>query len=268
MHPLVNIGVSAARSAGNLILRSTEKLDQLRIQRKGPRDFVSEVDRAAEDEIIRIIHKAYPDHAILGEESGAQGDNEVEWIIDPLDGTTNYLHGLPHYCVSIGVRERGKLTHGVVYDPYRQDLFTASRGEGALLNSRRIRVAQRARKISEALIGTGEPFTPGPRLDRYLPQLQALVGHCGGIRRAGAAALDLAYVASGRLDAFWELNLKPWDIAAGIVLCREAGAAVYGLKDSDVMKSGDIVAAHPRLLEELRRILENEAGRPQIDPQG
>lgn len=256
MHPLLNIGISAARSAGNLILRSMEKLDQIRVERKGPRDFVSEVDRGAEAEIIRIIHKAYPDHAIIGEESGFIGENAVEWIIDPLDGTTNFLHGLPHFCVSIGVREHGKLTHGVVYDPYRQDLFTASKGEGALLNNRRIRVSNKPRKLSEALIGTGEPFTPGPRLDRYMPQLTALVGHCGGIRRGGAAALDLAYVASGRLDAFWELNLKPWDLAAGIVLCQEAGAAVYGLKDSNVMKTGDIAVAHPRLLEELRRVLE------------
>ncbi|MEN8720831.1 MAG: inositol monophosphatase family protein [Oceanococcaceae bacterium] len=256
MHPLVNIGVSAARSAGNLILRSMEKLDQIRVERKGPRDFVTEIDRAAEAEIIRIIHKAYPGHAILGEESGAQGDNPVEWIIDPIDGTTNFLHGLPHFCVSIGVREHGKLTHGVIYDPYRQDLFTASRGDGALLNNRRIRVNSRPPRLAEALIGTGEPFTPGPRLNRYLPQLTALVGHCGGIRRAGSAALDLAYVASGRLDAFWELNLKPWDLAACIVLCQEAGAAVYGLKESNVMQSGDIAVAHPRLLEELRRVLE------------
>nr|MBV6628615.1 inositol monophosphatase [Oceanococcus sp. HetDA_MAG_MS8] len=256
MHPLVNIGVSAARSAGNIILQSMEKLDQLRVERKGPRDFVSDVDRAAEAEIIRIIHKAYPDHSILGEEGGALGENPVEWIIDPLDGTNNYLHGLPHFAVSIGVRENGKLVHGVIYDPYRQDLFSASKGEGALLNSRRIRISKRPKKLVEALVGTGEPFTPGPRLDRYRPQINALLGHSGGIRRAGAAALDLAYVASGRLDAFWELGLKPWDIAAGIVLCREAGAAVYGLDDTDVMHSGDIVAAHPRLLEELRRVLE------------
>lgn len=263
MHPLVNIGVSAARNAGDLILRSMDKLDQLRVERKGPRDFVSEVDRGAEAEIIRIIHKAYPQHAILGEESGSQGDGDVEWIIDPLDGTTNFLHGLPHFCVSIGVRESGRLTHGIIYDPYRQDLFTASRGEGALLNNRRIRINKRPAKLSEALIGTGEPFTPGPRLNRYLPQLTALVGHCGGIRRAGSAALDLAYVASGRLDAYWELSLKPWDIAAGIVIAQEAGATVYGLKDSNVMQSGDIAVAHPRLLEELRRVLEpaNSSGK-------
>lgn len=245
MHPLVNIAVSAARAAGNQIMRSFERVDQLQIERKSRNDFVTQVDRNAEREIINIIHKAYPQHAILAEEGGAQGDNEVVWIIDPLDGTTNFLHSLPHFAVSIGIQVRGRLEHGVIYAPCTQDLYCASRGTGATLNNRRIRVSN-CKDMEMALIGTGVPLRE-ESLERYLPMLRNVAAQTAGVRRAGAASLDLAYVAAGRLDAFWELGLKPWDMAAGIVLVQEAGGMVselYG-KD-DPLDSGHILAAHTK----------------------
>lgn len=246
MHPLVNIAVSAARAAGNYIMRNLDRVDQLQIERKGRNDFVTMVDRGAESEIIRIVHKAYPQHAILGEEGGKVGDNEVVWIVDPLDGTTNFLHRFPHFAVSIGIQVRGRLEHGIVYAPCTQDLYIASRGAGATLNSRRIRVSA-CRDLDEALIGTGVPLRAA-HLDAYLPMLTTVVANTAGIRRAGSAALDLAYVAAGRLEAFWELNLKPWDIAAGIVLVQEAGGMVteiYGAPDP--LATGNILAANPKL---------------------
>ncbi|ORE88332.1 inositol-1-monophosphatase [Oceanococcus atlanticus] len=250
MHPLVNIGISAARAAGNIMMRHLDRVDQLKIDRKGRYDFVSDVDHRAEQAIIETIHRAYPDHAILGEESGEHGEHEVQWIIDPLDGTTNYLHQIPHFCTSIGIVDRGELAHAIVYDPFKEELFTASKGRGAQLNRRRIRVSG-ARRLDQALITTGEPLDEGPRMDRYLPQLERVTKGGGGIRRSGSAALDLAYVAAGRYDGFWELNLKPWDIAAGILLVREAGGAVQELAGGDPLKSGDIAAANTRLIEPL-----------------
>ena len=246
MHPLVNIAVSAARSAGNFIMRNMDHVDQLKIERKGRNDFVTQVDRGAESEIIKIIRKAYPQHAVLGEEGGADGDNEVLWIIDPLDGTTNYLHGLPHFAVSIGIQVRGVLSHGVIYAPCTQDLYLASRGSGATLNSRRIRVST-TKEMDLALIGTGVPIRAA-KLDAYLPMLRRVVETTAGVRRAGSAALDLAYVAAGRLDAFWELGLKPWDIAAGLVLVQEAGgiaSEIYG--GPDLLATGHVLAANPKL---------------------
>ncbi|RZO85584.1 MAG: inositol monophosphatase [Oceanococcus sp.] len=250
MHPLVNIGISAARAAGNIMMRHLDRVDQLKIDRKGRYDFVSDVDHRAEQAIIETIHRAYPDHAILGEESGEHGEHEVQWIIDPLDGTTNYLHQIPHFCTSIGIVDRGELAHAIVYDPFKEELFTASKGRGAQLNRRRIRVSG-ARRLDQALITTGEPLDEGPRMDRYLPQLERVTKGGGGIRRSGSAALDLAYVAAGRYDGFWELNLKPWDIAAGILLVREAGGSVQELAGGDPLKSGDIAAANTRLIEPL-----------------
>lgn len=247
MHPLVNIGISAARAAGRIMLRHLDRVDQLRIDRKGHFDFVSDVDRAAEQEVIDIIHRAYPSHAILAEESDPIGDHDIEWIIDPVDGTTNYLHKIPHFCVSIGVREKGELAHGVVYDPIKDEMFTASRGQGALLNRRRIRVSA-TKHLDQALIATGEPVSKGPRWERYQPQLLRMIPQVGGIRRAGSAALDLAYVAAGRLDGYWELGLQPWDMAAGIVLVQEAGGTVEDLDGQDVIASGNILASNPRLL--------------------
>jgi myo-inositol-1(or 4)-monophosphatase len=246
MHPLVNIAVSAARYAGNFIMRNLERVDQLQVERKGRNDFVTQVDRGAEAEIIKTIRKAYPQHAVLGEEGGQDGEHEVLWIVDPLDGTTNFLHGLPHFAVSIGIQVKGKLEHGVIYAPATQDLYCATRGSGATLNNRRIRVSG-ATDLSTALIGTGVPIRAA-NLDAYLPMLRKVVENTAGVRRAGSAALDLAYVAAGRLDAFWELNLKPWDIAAGLVLVQEAGgiiSEIYGAKEP--LDTGNVLAATPKL---------------------
>lgn len=258
MHPLVNIAVSAARSAGNFIMRNLDRVDQLTVESKGRNDFVTQIDRSAEGEIVKIIRKAYPQHAILGEEGGASGSNEVVWIIDPLDGTTNFLHGLPHFAVSIGIQVRGKLEHGVIYAPCTQDLYIATKGSGATLNNRKIR-GSTAKELDSALIGTGVPIR-ADLLDAYMPMLKTIAGNSAGIRRAGSAALDLAYVAAGRLDGYFELGLKPWDMAAGIVLVQEAGGTVTELYDSrgDVMSSGHILAAphklHAQLAEALRGV--------------
>ncbi len=230
------------------MMRHLDRVDQLKIDRKGRYDFVSDVDHRAEQAIIETIHRAYPDHAILGEETGEHGDHEVQWVIDPLDGTTNYLHQVPHFCTSIGIVDRGELAHAIIYDPFKEELFTASKGRGAQLNRRRIRVSG-TRRLDQALITTGEPLDEGPRLDRYLPQLERITKGSGGIRRTGSAALDLAYVAAGRFDGFWELNLKPWDIAAGILLVREAGGTVLELAGGNPMKTGDIVAANQKLIQ-------------------
>jgi len=246
MHPLVNIAVSAARAGGNYIMRHYERTDQLLIERKSYNDFVTQVDRGAEREIIHLIHKAYPQHAILAEESGAQGESEITWIIDPLDGTTNFLHRIPHFGVSIGIQVRGRLEHGVIYAPCTQDLYVASRGAGALLNNRRMRVSS-CKDLSEALIGTGVPLRE-EYLDRYLPQLRNVAAQTAGVRRAGSAALDLAYVAAGRLEAFWEFGLKPWDIAAGILMITEAGGMVSGLEDGEApLETGNIFASNAKL---------------------
>jgi myo-inositol-1(or 4)-monophosphatase len=269
MHPLVNIGISAARAAGNFIVRNLDRVDQLQIERKGRNDFVTQIDRGAESEIIKIIRKAYPQHAVLGEEGGrndvAGADSEVLWIVDPLDGTTNFLHTLPHFAVSIGVQVRGRLEHGIVYAPCTQDLYVASRGSGATLNNRRIRVSGTI-DLGSALIGTGVPIRAG-NLDAYLPMLRMVAEQTAGVRRAGSAALDLAYVAAGRLDAFWELSLKPWDMAAGLVLVQEAGgiiSEIYGADDA--LKSGHVLAAtpklHPLLAEQLGQIARANAAPP------
>ena len=258
MHPMLNIAVRAARRAGAIINRAALDSGGLQIRSKQANDFVTEVDRAAEAAIIDAVQKSYPDHAILGEESGAieSAKQEYRWIIDPLDGTTNFIHGFPQYCVSIGVEHRGSLAHGVVYDPVRNELFTASKGRGAFLNDRRMRVSK-CLKLQDALIGTGFPFKEMTRADLYLKQLRALMEKSSGVRRAGAAALDLAYVACGRLDAFWELGLMPWDMAAGVLLIQEAGGLVGDLDgDQGFMESGDLCAATPKifspLLQELR----------------
>jgi myo-inositol-1(or 4)-monophosphatase len=258
MHPMLGIAVRAARRAGSIINRAALDSGGLQIRSKQANDFVTEVDRAAEAAIIEAVQKSYPEHAILGEESGAieTGKAEYRWIIDPLDGTTNFIHGFPQYCVSIGVEHRGVLAHGVVYDPGRNELFTASKGRGAFLNDRRIRVSK-CLKLQDALVGTGFPFKEMARADLYLRQLRTLMEKSSGVRRAGAAALDLAYVACGRLDAFWELGLSPWDMAAGALLIQEAGGLVGDLEgDQGFMESGDLCAATPKLftilLEALR----------------
>ncbi|MEO1035725.1 MAG: inositol monophosphatase family protein [Pseudomonadota bacterium] len=256
MHPLVNIAVGAARQAGNILLRSQKRVDTLKVRSKGRNDWVSEADVAAEQAIIEHIHKHYPDHAILGEESGSIGESDHIWIIDPLDGTTNFLHGFPVFCVSIGIEVRGRLEHGVVYDPNRGELFTASRGAGAQLDGRRIRVSA-SRRIDDALVGTGFPYREDSDDDAdYLRQLRKVLSRTAGVRRPGAAALDLAYVAAGRLDGFWEFHLKPWDIAAGAVLIREAGGIVTEVNgDGNFMQSGHVLAASAKLYPELLALL-------------
>jgi myo-inositol-1(or 4)-monophosphatase len=257
MHPTLNIAVRAARRAGSIINRAALDGSALEVKSKHVHDYVTQVDRAAEEAIMEVVRKAYPDHGFLAEESGASDERaEVRWIIDPLDGTTNFIHGFPQYCVSIAVEQRGALAHAVVYDPARNELFTASKGRGAFLNDRRIRVSK-CRRLQDALVGTGFPFKELTRLDLYLRQLKRLMSEASGVRRAGAAALDLAYVACGRLDAFWELGLSPWDMAAGALLIQEAGGLVGDLEgDAGFLESGDICAATPKvfppLLEALR----------------
>lgn len=254
MHPHVNLAVRAARAAGSIIMRHLAQVDQLTVTAKQRNDFVTEVDQAAEQEIIRIIGRAHPDHTIIAEESGEQGKGEPTWIIDPLDGTTNYIHRFPQFAVSIAMVERGQIEHGVVYAPFTQELFTASRGAGAQLDGRRIRVSA-VRTLERALVGTGFPNRPGQKLDDYMQQFRAVTESASGVRRAGAAALDLAFVAAGRLDGFWEMGLKPWDIAAGMLLITEAGGRVGDLTGDDVLNSGDIVAGNPRIFSALNSLL-------------
>jgi myo-inositol-1(or 4)-monophosphatase len=254
MHPMLTTAVKAARRAGNIINRGAREIDLLTVTAKGPKDFVSEIDRAAESAIVETLLAAYPDHAILAEEGTAKGKNasaEHVWIIDPLDGTTNFLHGFPQYCVSIALSHRGVVTQGVVYDPVRNDLFTASRGRGAYLNDRRIRVSKR-QHLRECLIGTGFPFRDGSYLDTYLGMMRAMIQHTAGIRRPGAAALDLAYVAAGFYDGFWEVGLNPWDVAAGSLLVLEAGGLIGDLDgEGDYLAGGQVIAANPKIFAQM-----------------
>lgn len=250
MEPMINIALRAARKAGENIVRASDDLHRFEVKAKGVNDFVTEVDINAEQEIIYHLQKAYPDHAILGEESGLLGskDAEYRWIVDPLDGTTNFIRGLPHYAISIACVYRGKLEHAVVLDPVRREEFTASRGRGAQLNGHRIRVSALT-SLEGALLGTGIPFKNhcDDKIVPYSKSIEVLAAQCAGIRRAGAASLDLAYVAAGRLDAFWEIGLAPWDIAAGALLVREAGGLVADIDASDnYMESGNIVCGNPK----------------------
>ncbi|HEY4644926.1 MAG TPA: inositol monophosphatase family protein [Steroidobacteraceae bacterium] len=262
MQPLLNIAIRAARRAGDLIVRSLPRLDSIHVATKGRNDFVSEIDRLAEQEIINTIRRTHPDHGFLGEESGRSGSEENFWIIDPLDGTTNFLHGFPTFAVSIAFQTRGRLDQAVVYDPMRQELFTASRGDGAQLEGRKIRVSNQ-RGLEGALIGTGFPFRSNVQwADAYLAMFKTVMGATAGIRRPGAAALDLAYVAAGRLDGFWEFGLHPWDTAAGTLLIQEAGGRVGTLLGEDYKQGGNILAGAPKVFEALV-----EALRPDV-PEG
>ena len=255
MHPLVNIAVRAARRAGNVILRNLNRVDALTVVAKGRNDFVTEVDRAAEQEIITTVRRSYPSHAFLAEESGSTaggaGEDEFLWIIDPLDGTTNFLHGFPQFCVSLAVQYRGKIEHAVIYDPWRQELFTATRGDGAYLDGRRIRVSK-AKGLEGTLIGTGFPYRENLHfMDPYLGMFRAVSMKAAGLRRPGSAALDLAYVAASRTDGFWELGLSPWDTAAGILLIQEAGGRVGTLTGGEYQLGPHIVAGAPKVYEAL-----------------
>lgn len=254
--PIINIAVEAARAAGNIIVRAMKRLDTVKIAEKHPNDFVTEVDQRVEQEIISIIQKAYPTHSILGEEGGEIQGDDYQWIIDPIDGTRNFIHGFPHFAISIAVAHKNKLEHGVIYDPIRQELFTASRGKGAHLNERRIRVSQR-KHLGECLLGTGFAYRHVTN-DHTIPSriLHGIIPVCGDIRRAGAATLDLAYVACGRLDGFWELGLHIWDIAAGILLVKEAGGMVCDPSGGEnYLKTGNIVAANPAIMRQFLKTI-------------
>jgi len=259
MHPMLNTAVKAARRGAAIINRASFDLDRVKVTEKNPNDFVTEVDEAAEQAIIEVLKTAYPDHAILAEESGASAnlhdDNENVWIIDPLDGTTNFIHGFPQYCVSIALQQRGQITQAVVYDPTRNDLFTATKGGGAYLNEKRIRVTKRD-KINDALIGTGFPFRATDDIDQYLKMFKIMSQSCAGLRRPGSAALDLAYVACGRLDGFFEKGLKPWDLAAGSLLITESGGIVGTFEgESDYLYKGDILAGTPKVFAQMVSLL-------------
>lgn len=262
MHPMLNIAVRAARNAGDLIIRSLQHVDHLQITTKGLNDFVSDVDRVAEQEIIRTIQKSYPDHAIMAEESGEQGDNDTVWVIDPLDGTKNFLHGFPHYCVSIAIRVRGRIDHAVIYDPLRDELFSASRGDGAQLNDRRLRVTKR-KELAGALLATGFPFKYPQHLDSYMAAFAAVFPQVADIRRTGSAALDLAYVAAGRLDGYWEIGLEKWDLAAGVLLVEEAGGSISDfVGGDDYFNNGNVIVGnlkiHQQILDSITPSLTDE----------
>lgn len=256
MHPLVNIAITAAKEAGNIIHKSSQQLDRIKINEKNQNDFVSDIDLQAERKIIQTIQKSYPDHNILAEESGHidQG-SEYTWIIDPIDGTTNFIHGFPFYCVSIAVQHKNRIEHSVIYDPTRLELFTASRGQGAMLNNKRLRVNNQ-NQFAKTLIGTGFPFRNKAVAQKYFDTFTAIFDQCAGVRRAGAAALDLAYVAAGRLDGFWEFSLKPWDIAAGSLLVKEAGGLVCDSEGQEnYLKTGNVVAGNPKTLKALLQLI-------------
>ncbi|MEJ2425776.1 MAG: inositol monophosphatase family protein [Candidatus Thiodiazotropha sp.] len=256
MNPMVTIAVRAAREAGRIITRSFERLDRLTIADKGNNDFVTEVDRNAEAAIIDVLRSKYPHHAILAEESGQHQGDEYQWVIDPLDGTTNYLHGFPQFAVSIALKVKGRLEAGVVYDPVHEEMFTASRGDGALLNDRKIRVSPR-KGLNGALLGTGIPYRDFRYIDNYLGMMRDLLKDSAGVRRPGSAALDFAYLAAGRIDGFWELGLSEWDFAAGALLVREAGGLVTDIGGGErFLETGNVLAGNMKVHNAmLKRIL-------------
>lgn len=258
LHPMLNIAVKAARAAGSIINRAALDLEVLKVGSKGPNDFVSEVDQAAEQAIIDVLLEAYPDHGILAEESGRTRGNKTSdytWIIDPLDGTTNFLHGFPVYAVSIALAHRGQVQQAVVYDPTRNDLFYASRGRGAFLNDRRLRVSKRTR-IADALVGTGFPFRKGDNFKRYVKMFEEVMQSCAGLRRPGAAALDLCYVAAGFYDGFFETGLNPWDVAAGSLMITEAGGLIGNFTgEADFLYQREVVAGNPKVYGQLVQLL-------------
>lgn len=267
MHPMVNVALGAARQAGEIIARAAERVDLIKVGRKSANDYVSEVDQAAEKEILYHLRKAYPDHLITAEETGTTGNpdniNGYEWIIDPLDGTTNFVRGIPHFAVSIACLKEGRLQHAVILDPIRREEFTASRGSGAQLNGRRIRVSQR-QSLNEAVLGTGIPFREPAldRVDEYVDTLRQFATSTAGIRRAGAAALDLAYVAAGRFDGFWEMGLQRWDTAAGALLVLEAGGLITDFDGAgNWLESGNIIAANPKCLKAMLQVIKPRLSR-------
>ena len=255
MHPMLNIAVRAARAAGDSIVREMDRACDISIESKGKNDFVTEVDKNAEEIIINTIKNAYPNHAFLAEETGLSGEGDFLWIIDPLDGTTNFLHGFPHFAVSIALQHKGVLDQAVIYDPLKQELFTASKGTGALLNNKKIRVTSK-KSLDGALLGTGFPYNNEEAVTHFIKSFKAFFPNIAGVRRAGVASLDLAYVAWGRLDGFWEFALKPWDIAAGALIVQEAGGInVELMGEIDFMKTGNIISANPKMIKAMLKIL-------------
>ena len=255
MHPMLNIAIRAARAAGDSIVREMDHACDISIESKGTNDFVTEVDKNAEKIIINTIKNAYPNHAFLAEETGLSGEGDFLWIIDPLDGTTNFLHGFPHFAVSIALQHKGVLDQAVIYDPLKQELFTASKGTGALLNNKKIRVTSK-KSLDGALLGTGFPYNNEKAVTHFIKSFKAFFPKVAGIRRAGVASLDLAYVACGRLDGFWEFALKPWDIAAGALIVQEAGGInVELMGEIDFMKTGNIISANPKMIKAMLKIL-------------
>ncbi len=255
MHPMLNIAIRAARAAGDIIIREMDRVSDLDVDSKGKNDFVTEIDKKAEQIIINTIQQSYPEHAFLCEESGQQGESDFIWIIDPLDGTTNFIHQFPHYAVSIALEFRGRLDQAVIYDPCKQELFTASKGKGAQLNNKKIRVSNK-HNLEGALLGTGFPFRQGQEIETFLESFRRIHPHVAGIRRAGSAALDLAYVACGRLDGYWEYNLNPWDIAAGALLVQEAGGINSALLGGiDFLQSGNIISANPKVMKAMLQLI-------------
>ena len=259
---MLTIAVRAARAAGDIIIRNMDRIDRLKIVTKQNNDFVSNVDQMAEQAIISTILTAYPDHGILAEESGLQAESsEYQWIIDPLDGTTNYLHGFPQFAVSIALKHKDRIQVGVIYDPVSQELFTSIRGEGATLNDKKIRVTSH-KGLKNALLGTGFPYYDQSYLDTYLETMKALMQQTAGLRRPGSAALDLAWLAAGRIDGFWEFNLKAWDIAAGALIVREAGGIVSDFENKEgYLNSGDIIAAAPKVFPEMLKIIQEKVNK-------
>ena len=256
---MLHTAVRSVREAGRVILMYFNQLDRLEYSSKGRNDYVSQADVEAERAVLDVLTRAYPDHGIIAEESGEREGSEYTWIIDPLDGTTNFLHGFPMFAVSVAVKRAGVLEHGVVYDPLHDEMFTASRGEGAQLNGKRLRVST-TRQLAPSLLGTGFPFRDLGIIEPWMRSFQSLLPKTSGIRRAGAAALDLAYVAAGRLDGFWEFGLKPWDMAAGALLIREAGGLVSDVSGGqDFLESGNLVSANPLIFEEFRKIVARNA---------
>jgi myo-inositol-1(or 4)-monophosphatase len=258
LHPMLNTAIKAARTAGGIIQQASRDLDLIKVNSKGPNDFVTEVDQAAERAIIETLLGAYPGHGILAEETGNTSgakDSEYVWIIDPLDGTTNFIHGLPIYCVSIALEYRGQVQQAVVYDPNRNDLFYASKGRGAFLNDKRLRVSKRTR-MADALIGTGFPFRRGDHFKRYMQMFELVMQSCAGLRRPGSAALDLCYLAAGYYDAFFETGLSPWDVAAGALIVTEAGGLVGNFTgEADFLHQREVVAGNPKVYGQLVTML-------------
>lgn len=258
LHPMLNTAIKAARAAGSIINRASLDVERLQVSTKAPNDFVTEVDHAAEMAIIDTLLAAYPGHGILAEETGSArgaGDSEYVWIIDPIDGTTNFIHGFPTFAVSIALAHRNQVQQAVVYDPARNDLFYASKGRGAYLNDKRLRVSKRTR-MADALIGTGFPFRKGDDLGHYMRILEAVMKSCGGMRRPGAAALDLCYVAAGWYDGFFETGLSPWDVAAGSLLVTEAGGLIGNFTgEADFLHRREVVAGSPKIYGQLVQLL-------------